>query len=108
VDRGASGENGLATAALSRTVILPDCIRDGADIGCNRRISRRQFIDIADFDVGGNDSRPFGARAEEPTAPTDDPRCMERVTWDEELYAFPAAYVRTDDDALARAVAAQQ
>jgi hypothetical protein len=33
---------------------------------------------------------------------------MERVTWDEELDVFPAAHVWTDDDALARAVAAQK
>jgi hypothetical protein len=51
MDRGASGENGLAAAALSRTAIRTDGIRDGTDIGRNRGIFRRQFVDIAEFDV---------------------------------------------------------
>ncbi len=62
----ASGENGLAARSLSRTSIVPDRGRDGAQVSGNRRILRRQFLDIAGLDVGGHRARPLGAGAKEP------------------------------------------
>src|SRR5262249_30721524 len=101
----ASGKNGLAARSPSPTPILPDRGRRGAPVSGNRRILRRQFLDIADLDVGRHYARPLGAGAKEPSAPPHHPRGMKRVAGDEEL--FPAAQVRPDDDAVARAVVAQ-
>ena len=73
---------------------MPDGLCDGAQVSGNPRILRGQFIDVADLDVGGNDSRPFGARAEKPAAPAHHPRRMEGVAGDEELDALPTAQIR--------------
>jgi hypothetical protein len=39
---------------------------DGAQIGGHSRILAGKQLQVADFDVGRHNARPFGARAKEP------------------------------------------
>jgi hypothetical protein len=66
-----------------------------------------QCIDIADFDVGWLQPRPFAACTQKPVALSDDTRRMKPVTWDKKLHALTAAQIRTDKDALSRPIGAQ-
>jgi hypothetical protein len=43
---------------------------NGAQVGGDFGIFSRQFIELSDFDIGGNDTGPLGAGAQKPAALT--------------------------------------
>jgi hypothetical protein len=71
------------------------------------RIFRRERFDIADFHVNSFDAWPFGARAEEPAAISNDACSVEGIARDQKLHALTRAQIRTDCDALACSVLVQ-
>lgn len=62
---------------------------------------RRQEIRLAEFDIGRNHARPFGAGAEEPALLADNARGVNGVARNQKLHAVAGAQIRPDDDVLA-------
>jgi hypothetical protein len=76
-------------------------VSGGLRIFCGER------IDIANLNISGLDAWPFGARAEEPAAISDDARSVEGVAGDQKLHALTRAQIRTDYGALACSIFVQ-
>jgi hypothetical protein len=70
-------------------------------------IFRRQYFDIADFDVDFLYAGPLCARAEEPAPLSDDACSVERITRDQELHALAGAEIWTNYGALACSIFVQ-
>jgi hypothetical protein len=56
---------------------------------------RRQHVGLAEFDVGRNHARPFGAGAEEPAPGADDARGVKGIAWNQKLHAVARAQIRS-------------
>lgn len=82
--------------------------RDGAQRVGNGRILRGNLIDIADLDIGRHHAGPLGACAEKPPATPDHLCRVEGIAWNEKLHTIAGPQIRTDDDALGRAVGVQE
>ena len=74
------------------------------NLGGDLRIFRNRRVGIAEFDIGGLDTRPFGRGAEKPALVADDPRGVEPAARNEELNFVAPADVRADDVKLRRAI----
>jgi hypothetical protein len=70
-------------------------------------ISCCESFDVTDFYVNSFYAWPFGARAEEPAASSDDARSVEGVAEDQKLRALTRAQIRTDYGALAGSIFVQ-
>jgi hypothetical protein len=79
-----------------------------AQIGGCVGIFCRERFDIANFDISGFYSRPFGARPEKPAARADHARSVKRIAPDEKLHALTFAQVRAHHNALGAIVAQHQ
>jgi hypothetical protein len=81
---------------------------DSAQIRGDRRILEGQLVEIANFDIGWDYTRPLGARPQEPTVTPNHPRGVKCISWNQELDMMPITQVGADDHPLCIAIAVQQ
>jgi hypothetical protein len=97
----------LLTQRLKQVWSVATSLLERSEIGGNAWIFRRQFFNIADFNVCRFDTGPFRARTEEPATASDHAGGVKRTAGNQKLHTLTTAKVRANNDAFARAIDAQ-